>query len=287
MLNIGIFGNTELLEPHVKRVQKNSNVNIIGKASVGTNTQSTGFHYSIPEFNRVELIERADILLIDNSSPLPFKTLFEMVKKSKHIFTTEYLKLSPDECEELIKLSNESQSIIQVINPFFFTPAIQWINNNFSSPLFLEISKYSANSSIRDILFPLLMMLIKLTGLTPKKVNVSAFLSETKEIDFANIRLKFNNTSVVNINFGNKLPEEQFKIDAFAKNQAVLFNFKTKTFLLNENPIRFQDKCRVNEFDFFIDSIQNKNKNNSNFDDYMAATQLVEYIEKKFAQLID
>ena len=36
MYNIGLIGNTEFLEPFVKRIQKNKQVNIIGKASVGS-----------------------------------------------------------------------------------------------------------------------------------------------------------------------------------------------------------------------------------------------------------
>ena len=117
MLNIGIIGNTEVLEPHVKRIQKNKNVNVIGKASVGTSAQLNGFHFSIPEFNRIELIERADILLVDSSSLLPFDMLCDIVKKSKHILAVEYLKLSVDECNKLEKLASESGSVFQIINP--------------------------------------------------------------------------------------------------------------------------------------------------------------------------
>jgi hypothetical protein len=82
MLNIGLIGNTEFLEPFVKRIQKNKQVNVIGKASVGSSSAHlNSFHYSIPEINRVELIERSDILLIDSSLMLPFKILSDIVKR--------------------------------------------------------------------------------------------------------------------------------------------------------------------------------------------------------------
>jgi hypothetical protein len=287
MLNIGIIGNTEVLEPHVKRIQKNKNVNVIGKASVGTSAQLNGFHFSIPELNRVELIERADILLVDNSSRLPFELLFDMVKKSKHIFTTQYLKLTTDECSQLVKLAHESGSIIQVTNPFFYKPAIQWLNNNFTTPGYLNISKHTFNMSPREAMFPLLFMITGITGINPKKVSASAFAPEKEEIDFANVRLEFNNASVVNINFGSKLTEGEFEIKGYAKNQVVLFDFKNDTFLFNDNPINFSDKKTTNELDFFIESVQNNNQNSCNIDDYLYATQLVEAVEKKFTQFID
>lgn len=43
MLNIGLIGNTEILEPFVKRLRENKNINVIGKASVGTSSSLTAF----------------------------------------------------------------------------------------------------------------------------------------------------------------------------------------------------------------------------------------------------
>ncbi len=287
MLNIGIIGNTEVLEPHVKRIQKNKNANVIGKASVGTSAQLNGFHFSIPELNRVELIERADILLVDNSLLLPFDLLFDMIKKSKHIFTTQYMNLTPAECAQLVKLAHESGSIIQVTNPYFYTPAIQWLNNNFTAPVYLNISKHIDGLLLRKALFPLLFMIAGITGINPKRVSASAFKSEKNEIDFANVRLEFSNASVVNINFGSKLTEAEFEIKGYAKSQIALFDFKNDTFLFNGNPIEFSEKQPANEFDLFIESIQNKNQSSSNIENYLAATQLIETVEKKFTQFID
>ena len=100
MMNVGLIGKTAVLEPHALEIRKNTSVNIIGKSSVGSTTQLNSFHYSIPEFNRVELVERADIILMDNSTPMPFKLMRDIVKKSKHIFCTEHPVLTVDECTE-------------------------------------------------------------------------------------------------------------------------------------------------------------------------------------------
>ena len=286
MLNIGIIGITEVLEPHVKRIQKNKNVNVIGKSSVGTSAQLNGFHFSIPEFNRVELIERADILLVDNSSLLPFDMLCDMVKKSKHIFITEYLNITTGECAQLVKLANESGSVVQVTNPFYYTPAIQWLNDNISTPLFLDISKYTTEVTFREALYPMLLMLTGITGISPKKVGATAFELAQNATNFANVRLEFGDASVVNINFGSQILIDKFKIKGFSKNQFVSLNLKKEIFLLNNTPIDFSEYLTANEFDTFIGSIQNQTPQNSNLEDYHTAMQLVELIEKKFAQFI-
>jgi hypothetical protein len=286
MLNIGIVGNTEVLEPYVKRIQKNKNVNVIGKASVGTNAQLNSFHFSIPEFNRVELVERADVLLIDNSSRLPFDMLCNMVKKSKHIFTTEYLDFSVDECQELAKLSHESGSVVQVSNPYFFTSEVQWLNTNLSSPFFLDVSKYSNNPDRNKTLYPLLLMLIKLTGINPKKVGVVAFESVERETNFLNVRLEFGSASVVNISFGNQIPLDKFKIEGYSKKQFVSLELDAKNYSINNELLDLSDYSIVNEFDSFIDAIESKSQKNSGIEDYLATIILGQTINKRVLQYI-
>ncbi|NQU53877.1 MAG: hypothetical protein HQ522_15215 [Bacteroidetes bacterium] len=287
MLNIGIIGITEVLEPHVKRIQKNKNVNVIGKASVGTSTQINSFHFSIPEFNRVELVERADVLLVDNSSRLPYDMLCDIIKRGKHIFTTEYLDLTIDECSQLAKLANESRSVVQVSNPFCFTPAIQWLSNNFKAPLLLDISKFSNYEDQRKTLYSMLLMLIGITGISPKKIGVTAFESVEKKTTFSNVRLEFGNASVVNLNFGSQISQDKFKIKGYSKNKFVVFNLNKETYSFNNETLDLSGYSVENEFDSFVDAIQNNSHKNSRLEDYLAATILFKLINKKIVQHID
>lgn len=284
MLNIGIIGNTEVLEPHVKRIRENKSVNVIGKASVGSSAQPNSFHFSIPEYNRIELIERADVLLIDNSLLLPFDILCAMVKKTKHIFITEYLDLTVDECSQLVKLTNESGSVVQISNPYYYTPALQWLKKNISSPLFLDVSKYADSTNLHKTLYPLLLMLVDLTGISPKKVGVTAFKSAQNDMCFANVRLEFGNASIVNLNYGNQISLNKFKIKGYSKDKVVFFDFTNKIFLFNRSEIDFSAYSTVDEFDELIETIENHTRKSSNIEDYLAAIQLIKSVEKKIAQ---
>jgi hypothetical protein len=287
MLNIGIIGITEVLEPHVKRIQKNKNVNVIGKASVGTSEQLNSFHFSIPEFNRVELIERADVLLVDNSSLLPFDMVSDMIKKSKHVFITEYLNISVEEGGKVLKLANESGSIVQVSNPYYFTAAIQWMNSSFSTPLFLDVSKFTAGLTLNETLFPLLLMLIGITGISPKKVGVTAFESVEDDTKFSNIRLEFGDASVVNLNIGSQASLNKFKIKGYSKNQFVSLNVNKEMYTLNNEVLDLSAYSVVSEFDFFVEAIHNKTQKNCGLEDYLAAMILVQSIQKKILQQTD
>lgn len=284
MLNIGLIGNTEILEPFVKRFRKNKNVNVIGKASVGSSAKIDSFHYSIPELNRIELIERSEVLLIDNSSLLPFNLLCDIVKKSKHIFTAGYLNLTIDECTQLVKLANESRSVIQVSNPYFYSSAIQWMNQHVTLPIFLEILDFTGIGENDDKLYPIILMLLGLTGISPKKVGAVTFKSAPNMSDFTNVRLEFGDASVVNLNYGSIEPLEEFKIRAYSRNQFITLNFTKKTYFSNNTPINLTDFSGMGEIDAFVESIVNKTRNKSSLEDYLIAMHLVQKINKKVAQ---
>lgn len=284
MHNIGLIGNTEFLEPFVKRIQKNKQVNIIGKASVGSSAHLNSFHFSIPEINRVELVERSDILLIDNSMSMPFKMLSDIVKKSKHVFAAGYPNITIDECTQLVKLANESGSVIQVSNPYFFSPAIQWMNKNVETPIFLDILDFTGNTGNDTKILPIVMMLLEITGISPKKVGAVTFKSAPNHADFSNVRLEFGDASVANISFGNLESLEEFKIRGYSKNQFLTLNFSKKTFICNNQPINLSDYSSVSEFDFFISAVNKTSKKQSSIEDYLIALHLVQKINKKIAQ---
>ena len=285
MLNIGLIGNTEILEPYVKRIQKNRKINVIGKSSVGTNTQLNSFHFSIPEFNRIELIERADVILIDNSSLLPYCLLRDIVKKSKHIFTIEYLNLSIDECSQLVKLANEAGSVVQVSNPFYFMSVIQWMNKNIASPTFLDISYFPSKShNDNNSLLPLLLMLLEITGISPKKIGAVSFESNQKESIFYNVRLEFGDASVVNLNYGNLETLNEFKIKAYSLEQFVSIDLVNKSYFNNNKPIDLTTYFSKNEFDIFVETIINKTQVTSSIEDYLFALQTIQKIDKKITQ---
>jgi hypothetical protein len=283
MLNVGLIGNTKILEPFVMEIKKNTQINIIGKASVGSSEELTGFHYSIPEFNRVELIERADLIIMDNSTPMPFKFMRDIVKKSKHIFCAEYPDLTIDECTELNKLINESRSVVQVTNPYFFSPAIQWANKNIKTPAFIDYSNFENDVTEKKSMYYMLLMLLKLTGISPKKIGAVTFPGYNNS-KFTNVRLEFGDASVVNLNFGKLESLKNFKVRIYSDNQFATFNFSKQKFLSDNKTIDFADDCLVNELDIFIQAIEGKIKKTSTLDDYLIAMHVTQKINKKIAQ---
>jgi hypothetical protein len=283
MLNIGLIGDIKNLEPQAKKIHDHSEIHISGKSSVGTNTNTGSFRYSIPEFNRVELIERSDALIINRFSLLPFQLLCDVVKKSKHIFATEFPAIGINECRELAKLADEAQTVFQINNPFYFSPAVQWLGKNLKKPAYLDISYFKTNFEETDPLLPLLFMLKDITGTDPRKINAISFTKTSSEFGFNNVRLEFGDASTVNINFG-LANYNEFKIRAWTAGQVVSFNMQTKNYSYNNSTPDLSEFKSINEFDEFVKNALKTSSIRSDISEYLSVLQTIDRINAKLEQ---
>ncbi|SHF66942.1 Predicted dehydrogenase [Mariniphaga anaerophila] len=281
MLNLGLIGDIQLLDAFIQKAQKHREVHITGKSSVGTPSKPGHTRYSVPEFNRIELIERSDVLLINRFSLLPFDLLCDMVKKSKHFFATSYPELTSNECNQIAKLAEEAQTIIQVTNPFYYTPAIQWLNANVKQPSLIEVSHFSDEQPADDILVGLILMLKNSAGTTPKKINAVSFRSAPADSEINSIQMEFGNGTRVNICYGKMSTESEFRIKTFANNQFTDFDFIRNQYFCNNIPLDLSELEEKEETNDFLNSIILKKQNTTNIEDYSAVIQTVQRIKSK------
>lgn len=284
MLNIGLIGKTDILEPHVKQFQRNPDIKITGKASIGANDVLNSFHYQIPELNRSELIELVDVIIIDNSSKYPFQLLCDIVKKSKHIFIVEYIDLTVDECLQLIKLSVESGSVIQVANAVCFNPAVQWLSGHLITPAYIDVSYTSPEAVTDRTLVSLLFMLLDVVGKSPKKIGALAFNSQPAGSGFNHVRLEYDDASVATLNYGTMPQAGKFKIKVYSTGMFVSIDIAGENNLNNGVPFTVDASAAVSETDCFLNAITKKCRQRNSMYDYLAVLNAVQEINRKISQ---
>jgi len=283
MLSIGLIGDIKCLAPYFRRIQKNPEIHVIGKSSFGTKMLMDDLYYPVPEFNHIELIERCDILIVNHFSLLPFNLIRNAIKKTKHIFAADYPPFTNEECEELIKLSGEAQTIFQVKNPLLHEPSVRWLDNNIKAPAFLNISFFRQEYQVTERLTEILLMLNVITGASPKKIDAISFQSPHMKVEFNNLRLDFGNTEIVNLNFG-KQHSEEFIIKAYSRDKTAFLNFTDQTFIYNNSPIDLTPYSSSDEFDIFIENIVKKKQPATGIDNYLSVLRTIMHIKTKLAQ---
>lgn len=281
MLNLGLIGDIQLLEPFTKGAQSHPGIYIAGKSSVGIHQKQDNFRLSAPEFNRLELIERSDALLINRFSLLPFQLLCDIVKKSKHFFATSYPRLTLDECAQLTSLAHEAKTVIQVVNPFYYLPAVQWLNKNLKKPAFIEVTCFNNEIPGTDTLIQLLLMLKDVAGTAPKKTNAFSFQSTPANAVFNSVQMEQTNGSVVTIHFGTTTSKNEFLIKTYARDQFTVLDITKNQFTCNHSPINLVPYAKASETDAFINSIVKTKQTDTGIEDYSSVIQMTETIQSK------
>jgi hypothetical protein len=280
MLNMGLIGDIKLLEPYTNKAQENPEVHITGKSSVGIQPKPESFRLQAPEFNRIELIERSDALLINRFSLLPFQLLCDMVKKSKHFLATSYPQLNSQECTVLAKLANEAKTVIQFANPFYYLPAVQWLNKNLKKPVYIEVS-YFKNESLRSELLIQLILMLQDIGISQKKIGAVTYHSRPANSEFSNVQMESGDGTLINIAFGKSDTRSEFKIKTFARDQFVEFDFDENNYTCNRVPIDLTEFNITNETDSFLIAIFQKKKAVTDIEKYAIASHIATNIQEK------
>lgn len=284
MLNFGIIGDIKSLESYIGFIQKNKNTQIVGKSSIGIPSKEDRMKFTIPEFNRVELIDRSDALIINNFSLFPFSFLCDMVKKSKHIFATEYPQLSLEECLQVVKLTQEAKTIFQLINPLNHIPALSWMTENTKLPALLNITILKEQINEKNDLIQLLLMLKGITGIKPKKIHVSSFKGNSENTFFTNLHFLFGDASIVNLSYGQTEAKKEFLIHSYSDKQFTTFEIPAENYFVNNQKIKLKGIPEMDEFNSFIETLNGKKKNITQMEDYYSVLESIERINKKLNQ---
>jgi hypothetical protein len=287
MLQLGLIGDIQLLEPYARKAMEHPEVVITGKSSVGTQPQPGSFRLQAPEFNRIELIERSDALLINKFSLLPFQLVCDMVKKNRHIFAISYPDLTFDECSRLAKLAGEAKTVIQVVNPLFYHQPLLWLNKNVKKPSFTSISYFPKDVPETDSLLSFLLMLQKLIGTGPKKTTAVAFRSNQTSSDFTHIHLELNDGSIIQFNTGKNNEAEAFQIKSFESNQFVAIDILQNLLMLNNQTVDLSEYSKQDETQDFINSIHQNRKAVTSIENFATALQTKQAILDKLNRYID
>jgi len=281
MLNVGLIGDIKLLEPFTHKAQKNPEIHITGKSSVGTQPKPGSFRLQAPEFNRIELIERSDALFINRFSLLPFSLLCEMVKKSKHFFAASYPDLSPGEINQLAKLAQEAKTVIQVANPFYYMPAVQWMVKNLKKPAYIDIQYFSSAAPEKNTLLQLLLMLKDMTGTLPKKIGAVSFNSAPANSIFQNVQLDYGDGSIINLNYGKSDNSNRFEIKIYMNNLFAGFDLINDNNIINNLSVNLSEFVKDDETDSFLNAILQKRKVATDIESYSNALQSAAVIQER------
>ncbi len=234
-LKVGVIGVGHLGSIHAKIYKENRNCQLIGVCDTNPdNLKRVSTHLRIPGYaDHRELFGKVDAVSIAVPTVLHHDIATEFLKAGIHILVEKPFTLNLQEADDLIKLADENNLILQVGHIERFNSAFAATLKIIKMPKFIECHRLSAfpNRSldvgaVLDIMIHDIDIVLGLVDSPLERIDSVGINVLTKFEDIANARLTFKNGCVANLTASRVSDEPMRKIRIFQEDTYISLDYK-------------------------------------------------------------
>jgi predicted dehydrogenase len=238
-MKIGIIGTGSMGKNHVRVVDSIDELDLVSVMDSNKQTlEDVKKNYpnvSVYDDYR-KLTDGVDAVMVSTPTIFHYEIAKYFLKNNKNVLIEKPIAETVEQAEELTKLAKEKNLVLGVGHLERFNPAVEYVNKNVKSPMFIEIQRlgsFSPRSLDIDVIMDLMIHDLDIvlnwdkSGL--KQVNASGIPIISKKIDIANVRLEFNSGLVANITASRVSQSKTRKLRIFQKSGYFSVDYQKKT----------------------------------------------------------
>lgn len=209
MLKIGVIGTGHLGKIHLRNLLEMPLVfDLCGFFDTDVSiVKEIESEFQLTSFNQLEdLIQRVDALLIASPTHTHFSIAVQALKSGKHVFIEKPVCLTSEESKKLLLYAQEAGVLVQVGHVERFNPALRAATPLIDQPLFIESRRMAPFqkrgtdvSVVYDLMIHDIDIALKITNSNIKKIAAFGMRVLSESIDYASVRLEFENGCMANI----------------------------------------------------------------------------------------
>lgn len=181
-----------------------------------------------------EVVEKADAVIVASSTPSHYEICKKLLSHGKHVLVEKPITQTSEEANELCRLADEKNLVLQVGHVERFNPALMAVRKKLKKPLFIEchrLAPFKVRSTEVDVVLDLMIhdldVILSLIDSEPKSVSAVGTPVLTKKIDIANVRIEFENGAVANVTSSRVSQNTQRKFRVFQQDQYLSIDFQS------------------------------------------------------------
>ncbi len=226
-INIGVVGVGHLGIHHVKHYTTIPNVNLLGiyDPDVKRSNYVANKYKTVAFQSLKKLIGNVDALSIVTPTPNHYKTAKLCIENKKHVFIEKPITVTLEEANELLDLSKNNSTIIQVGHIERLNPALMALEPYHINPKFIEIQRL-APFTVRGTDVPVVLdkmihdidILLSLVKSEVASLEATGMSIITNSLDMAHARIQFKNGTTASLMSSRIAQNDVRKIKLFQKN---------------------------------------------------------------------
>ncbi len=208
LLNVAVIGVGYLGRFHAQKYKAMSNVKLVGVVEPhAERAREIAQEFKVPVHSSISpLIGQIDAASVVCPTVSHFHVTRELLNASIHCFVEKPITTTIDEANELINLASQKGLILQVGHIERFNPAMAFLLNHVTKPMFIEAHRLSVFKQraidvdvVLDLMIHDLDLVLALMGTMPRELHAVGTPVLTPNVDIANARLVFGNGCVANL----------------------------------------------------------------------------------------
>ena len=189
-----------------------------------------------------QLADKVDAVSIVTPTQLHFQIAKYFLTNKVHVLVEKPITSKVVEADELIKIAQDEQLILQVGHLERFNPALMKASELLDKPSFIETQRLSSFNPrgadvnvILDLMIHDIDIIQNLLACGIKSIKTIGVPVLTKEVDICNARLEFDNGCVANVSASRVSSKSERKMRIFQENTYMSVDFQEKTLSIYRN----------------------------------------------------
>ena len=314
-LQFGVVGVGYIGELHAQKYASMEDIDLAGLADIDFNrAKEMACKYDTKAYrSHTELLQNVDGLSLAVPTVSHFRIARDILNHGTHLLIEKPITLSLRDADNLIKLANDNNIILQTGHIERFNPAIVKMEPILSTPIYIESQRLSSLTKrgtdvdvVLDLMIHDLDIILHIVNSDIKEIDAFGAPVMTHKIDIANAKIIFTNGTIANLTANRHSHESIRAIRVLQLDNYISVDYGKRKLSITEikkdgkNFDQFSpDSCKEKSFPdsdplsdqirSFIDSIKNGTEPKVSGVDgrnaLSAALSIVDQIEKKYSEL--
>ncbi len=233
-IKVGVIGVGHLGQHHVKHFASLPGVELIGIFDIDpARGKQIAQKYKTKSFDSMDLlIATGDAFSVVTPTTAHMEVAERCLKADKHVFLEKPITKTIAEADQLLKLTENNGTLIQVGHIERLNPALLALKNYTLKPKYIEVQRLAPYTTrgtevpvVLDLMIHDIDIILSLVKSPVKNMRASGVSIMTDSVDIANARIRFENGTVANLTSSRIAKNKVRKIKIFQRDMYVTIDF--------------------------------------------------------------
>ncbi len=234
MVKVGVIGVGHLGRWHANLYKEVPDAHLVGIFDIDTKkSREFAAELGVTAFaSPEELIDAVDAINIVTPTTTHAEIALMALQKNKHVFVEKPITDQTKAAQEIVRMAEEKQLVLQVGHIERFNPALRVLEDVTLQPLFIEahrLASFNLRGTDVSVIYDLMIhdvdLVLSLVKSAPRDILASGVGVISNSIDIANARIVFENGCVANLTASRISAKKMRKMRLFQKDAYISMDF--------------------------------------------------------------